>query len=189
MRSSTRSDRLVSARSWRCALLLVLLVADVAAAQIVSGSQIKAAFLYNFTRFVEWPEHAFGNRADPIVIGVLGDESIVTDLRALVAGRKVNGRSIAVRSVATADEAADAQVLFVATGATLPIAELAAALAHRPVLTVGEAPGFADAGGAIQLVEQSGKLRFEINMAAAGRANVKVSSELQKLATAVRHAP
>jgi YfiR/HmsC-like len=158
-------------------------------APVVSESQIKAAFVYNFTRFVEWPDDAFASQSEPLVIGVLGESSVTADLEAIVAGRKVNGRSIVVRSLADAAELAPADVLFVPQADDTRFVELLPAIQGSAVLTVGESPAFAAAAGAIVFVQQDGKLRFEINIAAAERARLKVSAELQKLALSVRREP
>jgi hypothetical protein len=175
----------------RCALLATFVLATdaVTGAEVLSEAQIKAAFLYNFTRFVEWPEGAFAGPQDPLVIGVLGEDALAADLQAIVVGRRVNGRAIVVRNVEDESDAAVAQVLFVSAAVDARLDALHDSLADRAVLTVGESSAFASSGGVILFVERAGKLRFEINMAAAARARVKVSAELQKLAAAVRSAP
>ncbi|HJR70923.1 MAG TPA: YfiR family protein [Gammaproteobacteria bacterium] len=176
--------------SARCAwLAIAVLATESVTAEVLSEAQIKAAFLYNFTRFVEWPEEAFAAPHDPLVIGVLGESALTEDLRSIVAGRKINGRAIVVRNVENESDAAATQVLFVSAAGDARLGALHDSLADRAVLTVGESSAFASAGGVISFVEHAGKLRFEINTAAAARARVKVSAELQKLATAVRSAP
>jgi hypothetical protein len=157
---------------------------------VISESQIKAAFVYNFTKFVEWPGEAFASKNDPIVIGVLGDGALIGDLEAIVAGRRVNGRAIVVRRVASAADLAPVELLFVPQADDARFAELHTEIQQHGLLTVGESPVFAAVGGAIVFVQQEdGKLRFEINMTAAERARLKVSGELQKLAIAVRREP
>jgi hypothetical protein len=178
--------RLASAQcAW---LVIAALAADTIKAEAVNEQQIKAAFLYNFTRFVEWPERAFAAQ-EPLVIGIVGEDALTTDLQSIVAGRRVNGRAIVVRDVEGPSDAAAAQVLFVSATDEARFDALRDALADRAVLTVGESSEFADTGAVIVFVERAGKVRFEINMAAAERAHVKVSAELQKLATVVRSTP
>ncbi len=147
--------------------------------------QIKSAFLYNFTRFVEWPEWALPAPAQPIVIGVLGDKELAQELGAIVAGRNVNGRSIEVRAVRTVAEARATQLLFVTAAEESRYAEMRSELADSPVLTVGESPAFS-VTGAIGFVQEGEKLRFEINVDIAERSHLKISSQLQKLAIAIR---
>jgi hypothetical protein len=147
--------------------------------------QIKSAFIYNFTKFVEWPEAALGEPTQPIVIGVLGEKPLAQQLAAVVAGRNVNGRSIEVRPVRTASEARATQLLFVTAAEESRYAAMRDELADSPVLTVGETPSFS-VTGAIGFVQEGEKLRFEINVDIAERSHLKISSQLQKLAAAVR---
>lgn len=171
-------------------LLCLLLAAGAALGEphpgAVSQAQVEAAFLYNFTKFVEWPDHAAHR---PIVIGVLGESRLTADLRAIVADRKVNGRAIVVRTVATLDEVKAVQILFVESEADAWFQALKDGLGDAPVLTVGESAAFIGAGGAIRFVARDSKLRFEINVGAAERARLKVSAQLQELATAVVRRP
>jgi hypothetical protein len=147
--------------------------------------QIKSAFIYNFTKFVEWPEAALGGPSRPIVIGVLGEQLLAQQLAAVVAGRNVNGRSIEVRPVRTASEARATQLLFVTAAEESRYVAMRDELADSPVLTVGETPSFS-VTGAIGFVREGEKLRFEINVDIAERSHLKISSQLQKLAAAVR---
>lgn len=147
--------------------------------------QIKSAFLYNFTRFVEWPDAALPAPAQPIVIGVLGEKELAQELGAIVAGRNVNGRSIEVRAVRTVAEARATQLLFVTAAEESRYAAMRSELADSPVLTVGESPAFS-VTGAIGFVQEGEKLRFEINVDIAERSQLKISSQLQKLAIAIR---
>jgi hypothetical protein len=180
------------ARAHRYGFLLALLFLQLAAgthAQISRGDQIKAAFLYNFTKFIEWPSNSFTDVNAAIVIGVLGDSSMVAALNDLVRDRKVNGRPITVRTVQNAAEAASTNELFVSAAQITRWAQIQAAIATRPVVTIGESPEFARSGGTINFVVQDDKLRFEINMTAAERSGVKISAQLQKLAAAVERVP
>jgi uncharacterized protein DUF4154 len=150
--------------------------------------QIKSAFIYNFTKFVEWPEGALGASGQPIVIGVLGEKPLAQQLAVVVAGRNVNGRPIEVKPVRTAAEARATQLLFVTAAEESRYAAMRSELADSPVLTVGETPSFS-VTGAIGFVQDGEKLRFEINTDIAERAHLKISSQLQKLAAAIRREP
>jgi hypothetical protein len=156
---------------------------------VISESQIKAAFLYNFTKFVEWPRESFTDKSEPITIGVLGNDALALELQSIVEGRRINGRAIVVHNVRGPDEVAELQMLFVSAAEDAQLAALQASAANLALLTVGESPAFAQAGGAITFLQQSGKLRFEINMRSVERAQLKISAELQKLALAVRREP
>src|SRR5688572_226835 len=171
------------------AALCLLALARGAAADVRAPAadewQIKSAFIYNFTKFVEWPEAALGGPSQPIVIGVLGEKPLAQQLAAVVAGRNVNGRPIEVRPVRTAAEARATQLLFVSAAEESRYAAMRDELAESPVLTVGETPSFS-VTGAIGFVQEGEKLRFEINVDIAERSHLKISSQLQKLAAAVR---
>jgi hypothetical protein len=160
-------------------------VATAARAASASEWQIKSAFLYNFTRFVEWPQTVLAQPSQPLVIGVLGEGKLAAELAALVAGRNVNGRSIEVRTVRTTEEARAAQLLFVSAAEESRYGAMRDALADSPVLTVGESPSFSVIG-AIGFVQEGEKLRFEINIDIAERSHLRISAQLQKLAVAVR---
>ena len=162
--------------------------ADAAAAP-ARECEIKAAFLYNFTKFVDWPGQTFANADAPIVIGVLGDSPCVQALERLVKDRKVNGRTIVVRRIASAEEAKVTHMLFVGSGHEAQFAGLKPAIESLPVLTVGESAGFATLGGAVDFVPQADKIRFEINIGVAERAGLKISAQLQKLAAVVHRSP
>jgi hypothetical protein len=147
--------------------------------------EIKAAFIYNFTKFVEWPPQSFPPGTEPIVIAVLGDSPCAAALEDLTKGRKVNGHAILVKRVESKEDAGAAQVLFVGSQAEARFDRIEPAIAAAPVLTVGESPQFAATGGAINFVMQGDKVRFEINLASADQAGVKISAQLLKLALAV----
>ena len=163
--------------------------ADAAAAAPARECEIKAAFLYNFTKFVDWPARTFANADAPIVIGVLGDSPCAQELEHLIKDRKVNGRTIVMRRIASAEEAKVTQLLFVGFAQETQFAGLKAAIESLPVLTVGESPRFATLGGAIDFVPQGDKIRFEINIDAAEHAGLKISAQLQKLAAVVHRSP
>ena len=147
--------------------------------------EIKAAFIYNFTKFVEWPSRSLPGASDPIVIAVLGDSPCAQALEQVTRGRLVNGHPILIKRVDSAKDAGTAQLLFVGSSQQGQFDRMAAALAAAPVLTVGESPSFA-AEGAISFVRQEDKVRFEINLNAATKAGLKISAQLLKLATVVR---
>lgn len=152
--------------------------------------QLKAAFLYNFTKFVEWPAPTWLESKSPIVLGVFGGNPFGASLEQAVQGRSVNGRPLIVRTVTSVAEARSTHLLFVAAGVSdQDLRELQTAVAGLPVLTVGETTSFAKLGGMITFVLQEDKIRFEINVGSAQRAGLKISSQLQKLATTVRSSP
>jgi hypothetical protein len=169
--------------------LLFLQLALGAHAQTSREDQIKAAFVYNFTKFIEWPSKSFPDANAAIVIGVLGDSPMAAALDDVVRDRKVNGRRIIVHTIQGAADAASTHVLFVSASESSRWAQVQAAIETLPVVTVGESPSFAQSGGTINFVVHDDKLLFVINMAAAERSGVKISAQLQKLAAAVQRVP
>lgn len=167
--------------------LLGGLALDASAQTISKEYQLKAAFLYNFSKFVQWPADRFADERSAIVIAVLGENPFGEELKNVVKNRVVNGRSIIVRHLDSAAELRSAHIVFVAPGAE---ALLAASISGEPgVLTVGETDGFAARGGIIHFTVVGEKVRFEINQASADKAGLKLSGQLLKLATAIRKTP
>jgi hypothetical protein len=176
-------------RALTCVIALAASNAFGADPPVLTGAEIQAAFIYNFTKFVEWPSDVFASKTQPIVIGVLGTSGLTDELVTIVEGRKVNGRPIIVRVVADGGDLEPAQVLFVGEVEDARFAALKPLIDDAPILTVGESAAFTAAGGAFRFVQHEGKLRFEINMTSVDRHGLKVSGELQKLATVVRREP
>jgi hypothetical protein len=150
---------------------------------------LKAAYIHNFTKFVVWPAGAFENDVSPIVIGVLGNDSVTAALQRLVVGRTVSGRPLEVRSVAGSGDLAALHVLYVAAARDAALAGPATLLSRHGLLTIGESDRFVAQGGTIRFVVHDDRLLFEINMAAAHRAGVTASSQLLKLARIVHKTP
>jgi len=151
--------------------------------------QIKAAYLYNFAKFVEWPAQSFTNARSPLVIGILGKAPIGQELQAIARDHNINGRNIVIKAVADAAEAGQVQLLFFGNDANSRVVEMLAALKGGAVLTVGESDKFIAAGGLINFVREADKVRFEINAAAAEHAGLKISAQLLKLAKPVHTPP
>ncbi len=145
-------------------------------------SKFKAAYLYNFLQFIEWPESAFTNPASPITIGILNQDPLANILEQIVRGEKINGREIAVRKFRDAKSVRECQVLFVPRSERNEIPSILVSSEGSSVLTVGEVEGFAEEGGAINFFVQDNKLRFEINLDALKNANLSASSRLLRLA-------
>jgi hypothetical protein len=148
--------------------------------------QLKAAFLYNFTKFVEWDPSSFATPGSPIVIGILGSNPYGNELENAVRNRKVNGREVSVRRVQSIAGAKSVHLLFVAATEDARLGELREALKGSGVLTVGESDTFSRSGGIVTFVIDADKVRFDINIAAADFNSVKISAQLQKLARSVR---
>jgi hypothetical protein len=170
-------------RTQLLSLALVVLTASAVTGQpTASEYEVKAAFLYNFARFVEWPEGASGNQ---FVIGVFGEDPFGSVLDQTVGGKRVGGNELVLRRFRSLESLEPCQILFIAAGEQGRFAEVVAALHGAPVLTVGESEGFLERGGIINLRLEDQKVRFEINAGEAERAGLKISSQLLKLAIRV----
>ena len=171
------------------AALATLLVSfpapDNAEGQAAEEYEVKAAFLYNFTKFVEWPPGAFPDDAAPIVIAVFGPDPFGPTLDDVVAGERAGGRPLVIRRVKNSTDLDGCHVIFVSPPKAEAFLSLVQSFSHLPMLTVGETDGFADLGGIIQFVVRQRKVRFRINIAAAERAGLKMSSRLLNLAEVV----
>lgn len=150
-----------------------------------SEYEIKAAFLYNFTKFVEWPPAVLPDASTAVVIGVLGDDPFSHALDETVADRSANGHPLVIRRLSDASDAKGCQIVFVSASEGGHIAGVVSSLAHHSVLTVSDVDSFAERGGMIQFVMQDNKVRLLINLDAAERTGLKISSQLLKLAQIV----
>lgn len=171
------------------AALLSLSTAAVYGEEVSKEYQIKAAFVYNFTKFISWPAQSFAAADSPIVIGVLCQTAIAAELETTVKNRKVNGRAIAVLRMNGPEQAGSTNLVFVCASEDAQFATVRKAIANSPVLTVGESASFAQQGGMINFVLEGDKVRFEINADSAENAGLKISAQLQKLALSVRRGP
>lgn len=159
------------------AFLAAILCAVHAFAQDASLEyQVKAAYLFNFTKFIEWPEGALRDGA-PLTICVAGENPFGSSLEETIQGESVNGRPLQARA---AQPPAGCHVVFVPRGVD-PAAALRP-FRSLPALTVGESDGFLRGGGMVNFFIEDGRVRFEINHEAADRALVRISSRLLRLA-------
>lgn len=143
---------------------------------------VKAAFLYNFVKFVEWPASAFRDERSPITLCVYGTDPFGHSLDDVVRGETVGGRGLVVERPSHPGAAEGCHVLFLGAAERERAAEVLAAVGSRPVLTVGDFDGFLRAGGVINFVLDDGRVRFLINPDAAARGRLTISSKLLRLA-------
>ena len=166
----------------------VLTHAVPAAEPIVDEYQVKAAFLFNFAKFVEWPTEAFSDPNAPLVITVFGEDPFNGSLEA-VKGKLVNNRKLTIRRVRDIQDIGKSNVLFVSPSAKKDLARILETLQGQSVLTVGEDGVFTQCGGIINFVKEDNRVRFEVNVSAAERAGLKISSRLLALARIVKSLP
>ena len=163
-----------------------MLLALRAPGQMAEEYQVKAAFLYHFAEFVEWPAEAFKTPGDPMLVCVLGRNPFGSALEEVIRGKSIDGRAFAIRLVAGAEDASTCQILFVASSASKHFRSMRGILKPRGILTVGEVQGFAADGGVINFKLDDGRVRFEINLDAAQHQQLHISSKLLGLAQIVK---
>jgi len=159
--------------------------AELAEESLPSEYQLKAAYLFNFAKFVEWPPEAFPEPTAPFTIGILGEDPFDEDLERTVKGKAVAGRRLVIRHVKALAELKSCHIVFISRSESRKTGrwrEIFKALGAACALTVSEADGFVEAGGMINFVTEGTRVRFQINDPAARRAGLKISSKLLNLA-------
>jgi len=188
--SAKRMQRIPHRRRLRSLIALILLTAcsvGQGPAQHDNGleQKFKAAYLYNFLQFIEWPDTAFATKSSPVIIGIFSQDPLARELGQLVEGESVNGRKITVQNFRTTRNIKECNVIFIPGSQEDRIGTILSELDDMSILTVSEVEGFAQNGGAINFYVQDNKLRFEINPDVLKKANLKASSRLLRLARIV----
>lgn len=151
--------------------------------------EVKAAYLYNFGRFVEWPQNSAASHENEFTICVLGHDPFGPALDATISGEKIDGKNVVARRISKVEEAAGCRVIFITPTKGGQMKGILAALGNSGVLTVSDMPMFVDDGGMVQFVMTDERVRFEINLTAARQAGLNLSSELLKVAAKVTQGP
>ena len=144
--------------------------------------KLKAAFICNFARFIEWPPGSFANDDAPFVIGVVGADPFNGALEQAVAGKKVGSRRVEIRHLGAVDKITSCQILVIPTTDDESESAILRKVGKDPVLSIGESDSFCALGGCIRFFTEDNKMRFEINVDATDQAQLKISSKLLKLA-------
>jgi hypothetical protein len=171
-------------------LVLVTLLLGVQQADCADVSfteyHVKALFLYNFAKYVDWPAETFSNTNVPITIGVLGQNNFGDDLTNAVVGKIINGRKIEILQIENESDCSKCQILFISNSQDARVADILSKIKLLPILTVGESDSFFQHGGIIHFALKDGKVRLEINLAAARASKVQISSKLLSVADVVK---
>lgn len=149
--------------------------------------QVKAAYLYKFGSYVEWPERVLSAVDGNIRIGVLGSSALADELSKVVTGRLINGHQIVVHKLKQGDSLSGMHIVFIASGSNDKLGEILAGLKGQPILTVTESDSGLAMGSMINFVVIGGKLRFEVAPKAAQHGSLNISARL--LAAAVKVSP
>jgi hypothetical protein len=177
----------------RVPLVFCLLLVHATAPKIAAGQEestgeyeLKAAMLYNLTRFVEWPPSAFPDPQAPILLCILGRDPFGSSLTSIVSKQTVNGRPVLIRYSHNDKDVRGCHVLYISSSERKTTAQIFSTLKGSGVLTVGEMAQFAARGGMIQFSLEDQQVRFDINLDAASRVGLKISSRLLLLARIVK---
>jgi hypothetical protein len=181
-----------STRLWLIATILASFVSGhlISASQghaqdALSEYQVKAAYLFNFLKFVEYPSESFADPLAPIGIGVVGDDPFGNALPQVVTGKTVQGRDLVIRSYRAGEDLRGAHILFISASEKKRLPVILSSLRGSSVITVADMGGFLEAGGMIQFLNENDRVRFAINVDATSRAKLKLSSKLLSLAKVV----
>jgi len=170
----------------RGAVLLGILTLDLCRAQAFNEYQVKAAFLYTFAKFVEWPPQAFSSPSAAITICVMGDDPFGNFLDDAVSGKTVGDRRLAVYRIADLRAGSECKILFIAASERRRMSALLASVSMPGLLTVGDTPEFPAQGGVIGLRTDGERIRLSVNLTAAEKAKMRISSRVLSLATIVK---
>jgi hypothetical protein len=167
------------------ALLVNLFLSSQMAAQNAKPTQyeVEAAYLFNFGKFVTWPEKNYP--PDSFVICVLGEDPFGPILDKTTAGETVNGRKTIDKRLSRPQDARGCSILFISSSEEQRVNKILAAVEDAPMLTVSDMPGFVEHGGMIQFVVDNGRVRFKVNLAPTDQHGLALSSELLKVAVKV----
>jgi hypothetical protein len=148
--------------------------------------QVKALFLLNFTKYVNWPPTAFAASNSPITIGICGESKLIDALKSVVAGKTIGDRAISVRHIEDTADLSQCQILFIGDSAAPQMHDILEKAGGLPVLTVGEDDAFGRNGGIINFVLKNANVRLEIDLEAARKAGLTISSRLLAVADVVK---
>ena len=166
-----------------CGVVVFLAMAIPMRAQSkVDEYKLKAAFVFHFAEMTDWPASAFGANQNEMTFCTVGNDPFAGELDSTLAGKSVGQRAVRIRHVKQATEARGCQVVFLGSGEMKRLPELLTQIGNSPVMTVGESDGFLQQGGMFSFCLDGNKIRFEINVAPAERAGLKISSRLLMLA-------
>jgi hypothetical protein len=166
-------------------LIIILCSGGAATAQQTDEYRVKAAFLFHFAQLVDWPADLQGDESKPLTLCTIGPDPFGGDLDTTLRGKSIGTRALQIRHLKQAQEIEGCHVLFIAGRDRKQVAPLLSALKDTAVLTVGESDDFVKQGGMIGFCMENNKVRFDINVDAAARVKLKLSSRLLLLAKSV----
>jgi len=167
-------------------LILAVWLATVAWGQTAEEYRVKAAFLFNFAKFVSWPPEAFKSASDPIAICIVGKDPFDGALERTVSGQTVDGKPFTVRQAPDPKQMGGCHIAFVSSSERKRLPAIFEGIKNSCVLTVGESDNFTGEGGVVNFRLEDGRVRIQINLEAAGQHRLRISSKLLGVAEIVR---
>ncbi len=146
-----------------------------------SENDIKAAYLYNFAKFVEWPAASFNTPNAPIILCILGSPPFDKALKT-IQNKPVRDRLLLIRHCRNIEDLEGCHMLFVSDSEKENMAAILSRVKNQPILTISDIDGFVNSGGIIKFIRSGNKIRFEVNVGAAEKASIKISSRMLKIA-------
>jgi hypothetical protein len=180
---------------WYCVSIVLVMLFFVSPSNLpaqqskASEFEVKAAYLYNFGRFVQWSQAAAASKGNSFPICVFGQDPFGTVLDTTLSGESIDGKAVVAKRVSKAQDALDCRVLYISASEDSRLKDILVGLDKAGVLTVSDIPQFSQRGGMIQFVVVANKIRFEVNLTSAQEAGLTLSSDLLKVAVAVRKSP
>lgn len=144
--------------------------------------QVKAVFLFNFTRFIDWPSTAFSSANAPFVIGIMGTDPFGDYIEEIVKGENIQGHPIIIQRYPTAKNILNCHILFINTHESIQIKETLSSVGRKSILTVSDANNFAKLGGVVRFYKEDNKIKLEINITSSKAAQLEISSKLLSVA-------
>lgn len=185
IRGGNVTKTIVAAAIAAVAIMLLCRPVSHVTAQAYTETEVKAAFIYKFTSFIEWPKESFPDKSSRFRIGILGDDPFGTALDDALKGKQAQEHAIEVVRAEKCDDLLECNIVYISPSEKDNYAEILEKFLTRSILTIGDSDGFAAIGGIINLVKVDNKIRFEVNLSAARKANLKISSQLLKIAPKV----
>jgi hypothetical protein len=159
--------------------------------ELPADFQVKAAFLVNFPKYVDWPANAFAETNSPLTIAIWGDDNVANEVQNMIGGgRIISGHPVMLKRIAKEEEISrDCHILFIGAAGRQHLPAILEKIRGEKILTVGESDDFLEKNGIINLARQGRKIRLQVNLAAAGNAQLKISSRLLVAADVVKGKP
>jgi len=154
----------------------------------MTSSEVKAGFLFNLAKFVEWPDTAFTSAREPITFGIVGADPLGNALSRAVYGQSIKGRTVTVHKYNFGDDLRSCQVLFVSASEQARLPQILSSVLGASVLTVSDAQRFTEAGGVVQMAVDEDRVHFSVNREAATAAKLQISAKLLTLSRVIHHA-